>query len=421
MVGAQHVEPLRAAAQTRLNAMVGTGAFGCRAEFLLQRFTQDAGDPKMILPMLAGSAVYGLARGATLSRLAATAKGGLFTRGIGARFAASSVGFIAEVPTFALSARAMRHASGEIKPGQATSVAQDLAGSAITLGLLKSFSFLGQKGLQGLHGIQVNGTATRLQGAMRSSQFVFTQGSMFAGLMAAHKIEEKFGLRPHVDGATTITDTLASMLSLGVGAHLGHKALGKGYGRWNQELHLQTKIAEQGLAPPRRARPWFRSPWLAGTWMAMGVGLGGTDKAEAASPPSDPPSFPLEAEILNRDLNLIRDETLGLWKLQGLEENRAAASKLFEQAQLELARAQTRFEALGKSPEPSLRSAWQKTFEKITQSQIPFWQGQLEASELKLNLEQARHLQDIGIGVRRLLGKISVLLAELYAEPLPGE
>lgn len=240
-------QEIKARANRESNALQGKGAFGPRFEFLLKRFTQDASDLKMIIPMLAGSAVYGLSRATTLSRLLATAEGGLFTRGIGARFAASSVGFMAEVPTFALSARAMRHVSGEVKPGQEPSVAQDLSSAAITLGLLKSFSFLGQTGFQGLHGIQASGAAARLQGGIQFSQFAFTQGAMFAGLMAAHKVEEKIGLRPQVDGATTVTDTLASMLSLGVGAHLGHKALGKGFARWNQELQLRTKTAEQGL------------------------------------------------------------------------------------------------------------------------------------------------------------------------------
>lgn len=242
-------QEIKARANRESNALQGKGAFGPRFEFLLKRFTQDASDLKMIIPMLAGSAVYGLSRATTLSRLLATAEGGLFTRGIGARFAASSVGFMAEVPTFALSARAMRHVSGEVKPGQEPSVAQDLSSAAITLGLLKSFSFLGQTGFQGLHGIQASGAAARLQGGIQFSQFAFTQGAMFAGLMAAHKVEEKIGLRPQVDGATTVTDTLASMLSLGVGAHLGHKA------PWARALRAGTKSCSFGLRPPSKVCP----------------------------------------------------------------------------------------------------------------------------------------------------------------------
>ncbi len=265
---------IRKEAESRLGAVQGSGAFAPRFEFLLKRLVKDATNPATILPMMAGSMAFGLVRGAALSRLASVAKCGFFTRGMGARFAAASAGFSVEVPTFALSSRAMRHASSEAGLGPESTVEQDLAGAAITLGLLKSLSFLGQIGFQKLHGMRADGVVTRLRGWVPASHFVFTQGAMFTGLTAAHKAEERLGLRPRVDGGTFAIDTLASMVSLGIGAHLGHRALGEGFARWNRELNHHAKEMERKLDRPRRLS-WARNPLLSPLWAAMGNGAPG--------------------------------------------------------------------------------------------------------------------------------------------------
>ncbi len=252
-VGAVREGPLRSTAENRLNAILGKGSFAPRFEFLLKRFTKDASDPKMIVPMLAGTAVYGLARTAALGRLAGGARGAWYTQGFGARLAASTVGFAAEVPTFAFSSRALRQigADGHLpQPG----LGHEFASAALTLGFLKTFAFAGQQGYARLHSLHEASAAMRFSGLTKFSQPLLSQGAMFAGLMSAHKAEEGLGLRPRVDGATTVTDTLASMFSLGVGARLGHYALGPRFASFQREMEFRTGLALlQGAMPQAQA------------------------------------------------------------------------------------------------------------------------------------------------------------------------
>lgn len=252
-VGAVREQPLRVDAENRLNAILGKGAFSPRFEFLLKRFTKDASDPKMIVPMLAGTAVYGLARTAALGRLAGGARGAWYTQGFGARLAASTVGFAAEVPTFALSSRVLRQIGSDGNTPQ-PGLGHEFASAAITLGFLKTFAFAGQQGFARLHGLHEAGAAMRFSGLAKYSQPLLSQGAMFAGLMSAHKAEEGLGLRPRVDGATTVTDTLASMFSLGVGARLGHYALGPRFASFQREMEFRTGLALlQGSMPQAQA------------------------------------------------------------------------------------------------------------------------------------------------------------------------
>ncbi|HEX5035054.1 MAG TPA: hypothetical protein VFW62_11270, partial [bacterium] len=124
-------ESLRAKAQVRLDAVEGRGAVGPRVEFHLRRLTRDAFDYKMILPMMAGSAVYGLAKGAALGRFAAASRPLWWMRGAPGRLSAASAGYFAEVPAFALSSRFLHSLGGE---APAASWGQEFSSAAITLG-----------------------------------------------------------------------------------------------------------------------------------------------------------------------------------------------------------------------------------------------------------------------------------------------
>ncbi|KAB2839038.1 hypothetical protein F9K50_08255, partial [bacterium] len=87
--------------------------------------------------MLAGTTVYGLVRVAALGRLAGTARAAWFSRGLGARFLAGGAGYLAEVPAFALSGRALR-GLGDASHTEALGLGHDLAITALTLGALKN-------------------------------------------------------------------------------------------------------------------------------------------------------------------------------------------------------------------------------------------------------------------------------------------
>ncbi|MFO1463413.1 MAG: hypothetical protein U1F66_06520 [bacterium] len=247
------LEALQAKAQNRLDAILGRGAFGGRAEFLFRRLAKDATDPKTIVPMIAGSAVYGLARTATLGRLLAGSRGAWYAGGLGARLSAASIGFAAEVPTFVLVSRTLRRLGAE-GPSPEPGLGQEFSSAALTLGLLKAFSYAGQQGLAKFHGVNELGVATRFAGIRKLSQPIFSQGSLFAGLLAAHRAETGLGLRPQVDGATMVTDTLGAMLSLGAGGRIGEALLGPRFAAHQSGLDLRSQLALR-RAEPETARP----------------------------------------------------------------------------------------------------------------------------------------------------------------------
>ncbi|MFO1464440.1 MAG: serine/threonine-protein kinase [bacterium] len=258
-------------AKAELDSILGAGSFGRRAEFLFSRFFQDATDPKLLVPMMAGTLVGELVSTAALGRLAGTATTGTswLGRGLGARFAAGGAGYLGEVTAFAALNRALA-------PLPNSSFSEDLARSALTLGALRVFGGFA-RGLG--ESLALPSSATGLRTALQ-------QSGAFLGLVAAHKLEERLGLRPAVAGSTFLLDTFASLVSLGMGAHLGRKVLGARFASFQAELGFRTRgletaspqpadVFSQGLAYAGAGlrAPRLRDPFTGPLYMsAMGPG-----------------------------------------------------------------------------------------------------------------------------------------------------
>ncbi|MCC7345313.1 MAG: serine/threonine protein kinase, partial [Deltaproteobacteria bacterium] len=82
--------------------------------------------------------------------------------------------------------------------------------------------------------------------------FAAHQAGAFVGLTASHKLEEHWGLRPRVEGSTFLLDTFVSLVSLGIGAHLGQRALGERFAEFRSELGMAAKL--QKYRPQENAR-----------------------------------------------------------------------------------------------------------------------------------------------------------------------
>lgn len=222
-------EAIRKQVDAEYRALAGGGSFGLRVETLAGQFIQQATDARVIAPML-GASLLGQAVGTwTLGRLAATPGSTWLTRGFGARFVAGGAAYAAEFPVFAGLNRALAPSSGG-------NFGDGLLRSALTLGSLKVFGSFGR--FAGSRG-------ARIPGALGTAVVdVSAQSSAFLGLMAAHKLEERFGLRPPSDAASAATDAVASLVGLGVGAHLGRRLLGSPF------LALQNELALRSQAKP---------------------------------------------------------------------------------------------------------------------------------------------------------------------------
>lgn len=229
--------PTRGTPQERIEAILGGGPFGNRAERALRDLAGQATDYRAIVPMVAGSVAYAATRAAFLGRCARAMPG------LRARAAAVGAGFLAEVPVFALGSRGLHAWSGEAVSWDAPSVARDFAATALVLGAMKLGGSLGRRGLEEV-------AVGRPTFAERAG-WLLPQAGMYFGLLAAHETEAALGLRDKAPWTSSALEAFASLLALGAGARLGQLALGPGFARFQAELQLRA----EGTA---RRDPWPR-------------------------------------------------------------------------------------------------------------------------------------------------------------------
>ena len=239
--GTEPVQRLRSRAQTSLDAILGRGAAGPRAEFLLRGLALQASDPAAIFAMGAAGSVFRMTRLAALSRLALTPSGNILTRGLGARVSAGALGFLAEAPAFTAASRLGNAALGREQDWGLGAIGREFAGGALTLLGLKAFG--GLSGLALRRYAQGPGLASSLMRA------VLPQAAMLAGILSSHRLEARLGLREQHDGATEFTDAFATLLQFHVGGRLAHQAFGESHARGERLLDAR---GETLAALPRR-------------------------------------------------------------------------------------------------------------------------------------------------------------------------
>ncbi len=243
LVQAQAEGSLRERAGQRMDAILGRGAGGARAEFLLRRLAHEASEPTALFAMGAAGTAFRLTRLATLSRLAATPAGNFLTRGFGARAVASLTGFAVEATVFPYAGRLANEALGRRQDWSARAQFRDVASSFLVLGGLKLSGWAAGAAFNRLHGINpLTGQAQRLTGFAGFSQRVIPQAGMLGGILLGHGLEERLGLREHVDGATTMVDSLAMLLQFNVAGRLTHHAFGSRFHAWEQGLDRQSEL-----------------------------------------------------------------------------------------------------------------------------------------------------------------------------------
>jgi len=214
---------VRERARARLDALLGRGAVGNRAEFLLRNLAAQASEPSALLAMGVAGTVFRMTRLAALSRLATSTNPGFLTRLLGAGRVASLLGFAAEAPTFTLVGRLGHEALGRPQDWSARALGRDFASSYLVLGGLKFTGMLGR-------------AATERLGNPRFLSPLFQQGSLLSGIMLGHQLETRTGLRSRPDGATTLIDSLAMLLQFHVAGNLIRS------GAWGADLDLQGEL-----------------------------------------------------------------------------------------------------------------------------------------------------------------------------------
>ncbi len=244
-------------AQSRLDAINGVGDSSPRAEFLMRRLARHAIDPSMIVGMGAAGMAFRTVRLAMLSRLAATPVPSPFTRGLGANLVASSVGFLAEAPIFTAAVRGTNVLLGRELDWSPGAVWTEFAGGAITLFCLKGMGALAGTLLRRLNG----GMApAQLSVPRRVAAKTIQQGGIFAGILTGHKLEEILEFREAHDGATFLTDGLATLLQFHVAGRLSHQLMGERFRQTEQAINLQSEALQRALESRTRTRVHDPSP-----------------------------------------------------------------------------------------------------------------------------------------------------------------
>lgn len=240
--GTGHPEVERRAA-SGVSAIQGGGATGPRAEFLLRHLAGEATDPAMILSMGLAGAAFRLTRLGLLSRLATSPGAGALTRGLGARITANLGGFLVESTTFTLAGRGLNEALGRPQNWDLGALSRDWAAGSISLGSLKFFGWAGGRLYQRAAGVgHLSGVARPSFGLSLSQQ-----GSMFAGILSAHGLEERLGLRARREGSSPLIEGLTTLLQFNVAGRLSHHAFGEAWRTWERGLDLQTQGLTRSL------------------------------------------------------------------------------------------------------------------------------------------------------------------------------
>lgn len=260
-------------ARQRLAAIDGRGETGARVEYLLRDVARHSADPATLLGMAAAGWVYRAARVGGLSNLIASPAARSWLSP-GARNAAAALfGFALEVPTFTLTTRAANEVLGKSQDWSAAALTRDLASGAMVLGGLK----LGGAGSAWLERRILGGMPT----GSTLPNTLFQQGGMLAGIYLGHGAESLSGLRHSPDNATTLTDSLMTLLQF----NLAGRLLPHGASRELRSLEARASMQNSTLG---------RGPLLP----PLSSILSGAEPALAQGPGSSPAKLPLHL-VLN--------------------------------------------------------------------------------------------------------------------------
>ncbi|MFO1463626.1 MAG: hypothetical protein U1F66_07585 [bacterium] len=219
-------EAIRQRAGRELDALLGRGAAGPRAEYWLRHLAGEATDPRTLLPMVGASLLGRVAALGMTGRLLG-AEASWYSRGWIARGLAGVGGFATEATAFSAGLRLFH-------PPSPRSFSQDLLLTALNLGAFKGAALLaGHRWLAG------SALAAPL--------------AAFSGILAARGLERGLGLVPDSQDATLLTDALGTYLTLSMGQHLATRLLGPRYAALQEApaMRIRDVPAVPGLAALR--------------------------------------------------------------------------------------------------------------------------------------------------------------------------
>jgi hypothetical protein len=218
------------------NAVIGTGNWAMRTEFMLGQ-TFEKLDWKMAGLMAGGAALGSVIRAGRLGQMVGS-RAGILTRGLGARIQAGFAGAVVEGSGFAVANHALM--GGPELDG--VGWAKELAAGVMSLGLMRVVSF---GGVSAVKSIAKMGSLPRLASL---SQAVVGPASGFLGLWGAHALEVKIGLREGLADETTVINTLFTQATMGLLGQVGRAALGSGFAKFQGDMERRAGLVTDSLS-----------------------------------------------------------------------------------------------------------------------------------------------------------------------------
>ncbi|HKY61894.1 MAG TPA: hypothetical protein VJR29_00605 [bacterium] len=229
---------IRERAHARWAALRGEGRLGDRAEAFASRFLQEAADPAALFAMTVAGAAFRLTRFLSLARLG------------GSRILAGAAGFGVEATVFPLAHRLGDRSLGRELEWNHSVLGREWASSFLVLGALRTGGLLtgALAPRSGLLGIGLR------------------QGGLFGGILLAHELEARAGLRERLHGSNLLIDSLATLLHFQVGARLSRSLLGESWRHWERSLARRSSALERISVSPNLTTLLPQPAWASSFW-----------------------------------------------------------------------------------------------------------------------------------------------------------
>ena len=237
-------EALRRQALIQMEAIQGTNGFTPeRAEFLLQNLLPQIFDPAALGAMVGAGATFKVAR---FGLLGSAARVGLRSRWV--EPAASLLAFGAEAGSFPIHHRLLGQSLGQEVDWSNGALFRDMQSSFLVLGGLRLSGAAGTRLFDQVHGIR-----TAFTPELYASRQAFQNGSLFAGVLLGHGLEQAFDLAPPQDALQFLAESFVTFLHFKAAERIIPSLSGPRFQQWEHELETQTRFLASHIRPRTRA------------------------------------------------------------------------------------------------------------------------------------------------------------------------
>lgn len=228
--------------RSRWEQMKGIGRVEDRIHLMTKRFLDHAFDLKNLTSLVVAGSIYRTARVGLWSKMLNRPHVSWWNSGLTSKVIASLGATTLEVPSFVATHRALNVMTGE---ENSQTWGHELLSAGVILGVFKITGAASQLGLAKLHRVDpLLGFPLKLQGIYRWNAVLFTQSSLYAGMILSARLQASLGLSPHLTGNSEYVDAASNVLSLGLGMKIAHHVTQPLLGAHELNLAIQARFLD---------------------------------------------------------------------------------------------------------------------------------------------------------------------------------